>query len=91
MHTVKQARPNILLSRVANTRCDDQQQQLGPTEHFTEVINLYSPNSNSYWVEVLRPTQHKTVHFGDVLRKPISWLSTEETKPNTTLLQALQN
>ena len=31
----------------------------------------------------LHPKQHKTSHFRDVLPKPISWLSTEETKPDT--------
>jgi len=36
------------------------------------------------WVKVLRPTQHKIGHFRDVLSQPISWLSAEETKPNTT-------
>jgi len=75
MHTVKQARPNILLSRVANTRCDDQQQQLEPTEHFTEVTNLCSPNSSSYWVEVLRPTGHKTVRFGNSSFSPANLLA----------------
>jgi len=31
----------------------------------------------------LHPKQHKTSHFRDVLPKPISRLSTEETKPDT--------
>ena len=94
MHTVEQARPNILLSRVANTiaRCDDQQQQLGPQNillklqifaHQTVVVielRFYVPRDTKQFVL-------ETVHFP----QPISWLITEETKPNTTLLQALHN
>jgi len=35
------------------------------------------------WVKVLRPSRYEMGHFGDVLLYPISWLSIEETEPNT--------
>ena len=38
----------------------------------------------SHRVRVLRPTWHKIDHFGWCSSQPVSWLSTEEIKPNTT-------
>jgi len=49
------------------------------------ILRLIMSSSVWFWVKVLRPTWHKTSHFGDILSfQPISWHSTEETKSNTT-------